>query len=186
MRDRGLGLTDHRLDRGLDLFMVKRGQHDPPGAVVIAGVDRQQAVAEQRDQIAEAALAPVEVVGMRDRDVVVGGGPEHENHRRVHEAQGEYRPELLVGREQDRQRVVGHPARAREIEVRSARGIGHARLALAREVLPDPPKWVERDGRRARIGLGQAIQRRFSRGGFGLERARHQPSLRPSRAAQHA
>ena len=33
---------------------MKRGHHDPARAVVVVAVDRQQPVAEQRDQIAEA------------------------------------------------------------------------------------------------------------------------------------
>ena len=78
-RDRRLGLGRHRLDRGGDLFAVKGGHHDRPGAVVVVVVDRQQAVAEQRDQVAEARLAPVEVLRMGDGDEVVGLRAEHED-----------------------------------------------------------------------------------------------------------
>ena len=110
--DRRRRLDDHRLDRGGDLLAVEGGHHRRPGVVVVVVVDRQQAVAEQRDQVAEARLAPVEVLGMGDRDVVIRLGPEHEDDLRVEQAQGEDRPELFVGAEQDRQRVAGDLQRA--------------------------------------------------------------------------
>ena len=75
----GVGLGDHRLDRGGDLLAVEGGHHDRPGAVVVVVVDRQQAVAEQRDQVAEARLAPVEVLRVGDGDEVVGLRAEHED-----------------------------------------------------------------------------------------------------------
>ena len=79
--DRRRRLGDHRLDRGRDLLAVEGGHHDRPRPVVVGVVDRQQAVAEQRDQVAEARLAPVEVLRVGDGDEVVGLGAEHEDHR---------------------------------------------------------------------------------------------------------
>ena len=64
-----------------DLLAVEGGHHDRPRAVMVVVVDRQQAVAEQRDQVAEARLAPVEVLRVGDGDEVVGLGAEHEDHR---------------------------------------------------------------------------------------------------------
>ena len=48
-------------------------------AAVEVAVGRQQAVAEQPDQVAEVAVAPEEVGCVGDGHVVVGGGPEHED-----------------------------------------------------------------------------------------------------------
>ena len=56
----------------VDLLAVEGGQHDLPRAAVEVAVDREQPVAEQRDQVAEVAFAPDEVAGVRDEDVVVG------------------------------------------------------------------------------------------------------------------
>ena len=128
----------HRLDRRLDLLAVEGGHHDPPGAVVVAAVDRQQAVAEQRDQVAEAALAPVEVLRVGDGDVVVGLGAEHEDDPRVQQPQAEDRPVALVAGEQQRQRVVGHLAGAREAEAGRPGRIGNPLRAARRRGPPRP------------------------------------------------
>ena len=99
---------------------------------MVVVVDRQQAVAEQRDQVAEARLAPVEVLRVGDGDVVIGLRPEHEDDLRVEQAQGEDRPVLFVGAEQDRQRVAGDLEGAGE---RVAAGPG--RVATAAPPLDD-------------------------------------------------
>ena len=96
---------------------MKRGHHDPPRAVVVGAVDRQEAVAEEWDQVAEARLAPVELLGVLDRDVRVRLGAEHEHGLGVEQARREDRPVLALEREQDRERVVRDRARAREAEV---------------------------------------------------------------------
>src|SRR5688572_32128865 len=62
----------HRRAVAGDSLAVERRQHDLARAAVIVAVDRQQAVAEQRDQVAEAAVAPDEVLGARDEHEVVG------------------------------------------------------------------------------------------------------------------
>ena len=85
--DRRRRLGDHRLHRSRDLLAVEGGHHDLAGAVVVGVVDRQQAVAEQRDQVAEARLAPVEVLRVGDGDEVVRLGTEHEDHRVMEEAE---------------------------------------------------------------------------------------------------
>ena len=54
--DRPLGLLEDRLDRGGDALAVEGGQHDPPRLAMEVAVDRQQPVAHQPDQVAEAAL----------------------------------------------------------------------------------------------------------------------------------
>ena len=130
--DRRRRLGDHRLDRGRDLLAVEGGHHDRPGAVVVGVVDRQQAVAEQRDQVAEARLAPVEVLRVGDGDEVVGLGAEHEDHRAVQQPHAEDRPVLLVEAEQHRQRVARRLQGPAEAEVLRSRGVGamaaHPRL----------------------------------------------------------
>ena len=120
-RDRRLGLDTHRLQHRRDLLAVEGGHHDRPGAVVVVVVDRQQTVAEQRDQVAEAALAPVEVLRVRDGDEVVGLRAEHEDAARVKEAEAEDRPVLLITGEQDRQRVTNDLLGAGDAEVPRAR-----------------------------------------------------------------
>ncbi len=100
---------------GRDLLAVEGRHHDPARAVVVGVVDRQQAVAEQRDQVAEARLAPVEVLRVGDGDEVVGLGAEHEDHRVVQEAGAEDRPVLLVEGEQQRQRVARRLQGAAEV-----------------------------------------------------------------------
>ena len=100
--------------------------HDLAGAVVVGVVDRQQAVAEQRDQVAEARLAPVEVLRVGDGDEVVGFGAEHEDHRVVEEADAEDRAVLLVEGEQHRQRIARCLQGAAEAEVLRPRRVGAA------------------------------------------------------------
>jgi hypothetical protein len=100
---------------------VERRHHDPAGTVVVVAVDRQQAVAEQRDQLAEVALAPVEVLCVRDEHVVVRLGAEHEHEALVEEPHAEHRPVLLVAPEQQRERVVQEAGRATHAEARRAR-----------------------------------------------------------------
>ena len=104
--ERALGLAHHRLGRGRDPLAVEGGHHDPPRAVVVAAVDREHPVAEQRDEVAEAALAPAEVGRVLDEDVVVGLGSEHEDPRGVQDAHREHGPVLAVAVEQHRQRVA--------------------------------------------------------------------------------
>ena len=127
--DRRRRLVDHRLDRGGDLLAMEGGHHRRPDVVVVVLVDRQQAVAEQRDQVAEARLAPVEVLRVGDRHVVVGLGPEHEDDFRVEQAQGEDRAELFVAAEQDRQRVAGDLERAGDRVAARARRVAPAPLS---------------------------------------------------------
>ncbi len=136
------GLGHHRLDRRLDPLAVERRHHDPPRSVVVGVVDGQEAVAEERDEVAEAALAPVEVVRVRDRDVVVRLGPEHEDVPHVEEPHAEDRPVLLVEGEHQPQRVAHEVARADQVEVLRPRREPFRVPALAPEVRGDPPERV--------------------------------------------
>ncbi len=102
--DRPLGLLVDRLDRVGDVLAVEGGQHDAAGAAVEVAVDRQQPVAHQPDQVAEAPFAPLEVGGVRDEDVVVRRRPEHEDDVAVQQPQREDGAEALVALEQHLQR----------------------------------------------------------------------------------
>ena len=65
-----------------ELLAVEGRQHDPARAPVVVAVDREQAVAEQRDQVAHRAVAPAEVRRVRHGHVVVRLRAEREHHRR--------------------------------------------------------------------------------------------------------
>ncbi len=160
-RRRRLGL--HRRGRGLDLLAVEGGQHDRPGAVVVGVVDRQQAVAEQRDQVAEARLAPVELLRVADGDEVVGLRAEHEDRADVEQSQAEDRPELFVGVEQDRQRVARHLHRPRDVEVGQARRVHAPPPPLRGEVAADADERVAGHHRRA-LDRAARIDRCHGRG----------------------
>ena len=56
------GLVGHRVDRVGDSLAVEGGHHDPACTIVVWAVDGEQTVAEQRDEIAEMALPPMEVL----------------------------------------------------------------------------------------------------------------------------
>ena len=124
--DRLRRLGDHRRDRGRHLLAVEGRHHDLAGAVVVGVVDRQQAVAEQWDQVAEARLAPVEVLRVGDGDEVVGLRAEHEDHRAVEQANAEDRAVLFVEGEEQRQRVARSLKRPPHVEV-----LGAGRIAAA-------------------------------------------------------
>ena len=98
--ERPLGLLGHDPGRGGDALAVKQRQHDPPRAVVVLAVRGQKAVADQRDQVAEAAVAPAELVAVGDEDEPVRLRAEHEHVDRVEDPDREDRSVLLVGGEQ--------------------------------------------------------------------------------------
>ena len=148
-RDRALDLGLHRAQRGGDPLAVERGQHDPARAAVELAVDRQQAVAEQRDQVGEAAVAPGEVGRVRDQDAVVGRRPEHEHHARGEHAQAEDRAVALVGVEQQAERVGDDPVRAPHRRHHVAGGVARRRAQLRAQVVRDAHERVGRDRRRA-------------------------------------
>ena len=127
-------LHDH-LDRRGDVLAVEGRQHDHARAAVELAVDREQPVAHQADEVAEVGLAPEEVGGVGDGDVVVGGRPEHEHDVAVEQPQREDRAEALVGLEQHRQRFVGEAARAGQREAGFARRERNGRRALVAQVV---------------------------------------------------
>ncbi len=149
-----LGLGGHRVERGRDRVAVKRGQHDLARAAVIGAVDRQQAVAEQRRELPEIALAPMEVGRVRDEHVVVGGRAEHEHDPLVEDPHAEDGPEAVVAVEQDRKRIGDEPHRARHVETREASRPAAAGAELVAQVGPEPDERVVRNLGRAG-GLGR-------------------------------
>ncbi len=158
---RSRGLIDDRLDRRGEVLAVEGREHDPARAAVEVAVDREQPVAHQADEIAEVAFPPEEVRGVRDSDVVVRLGTEHEDDVAVEEAEREDRPEPLVAVEEHREGFVGEAPRPREREACIARREGDPRGALLAEVVEEH-------------GDGTAVQER--RGSD--ERHRPQPSTR--------
>ena len=147
--DRPPDLLLHRRERGGDPVAVEGGQHDPPRAPVELAVDREQAVAEQRDQVGEAAVAPREVGRVRDEDAVVRGRAEHEHHARREHAQAEHGPVALVGVEQQAERVRDDAMRAAHARDHVAGRERGGRGELGAQVVRDAPERVRRDGRRA-------------------------------------
>ncbi len=95
-------------------------------------------------QLAEAAVAPREVLRVGDEHVVVGLGPEGEDVDVVQDPQAEDRPVALVGVQQHRQRVAEHRAGARHRE----RDVPRRQLvrdpSLVADVAHHPPDGVRR------------------------------------------
>ncbi len=170
MVQRGGDLLDHHLGRRRDLGAVEGRKHDLARAPVVGAVDGQQAVAKQRLQLGEAAVAPAEVGRMRDGDVVVGLRAEREHLGHVQRAHGEHGPELLVHRQQHGQRVGGQLVGAAGAEAVLA-GREVAPLGdLVPDVLRDPQERVvgRRGGDRGRHGAehtGLASQPVFAQRG---------------------
>ena len=117
------------------MLVVEGGQHDAPRPAVEVAVDREQAVAHQADEFPEVAVAPEEVRRMRDEDVVVGGGPEHEHDVAVKHPQGEDGPEALVRLDQHRQGFLGKAPRTSHREAGLSWRKWHRGRALVAEVV---------------------------------------------------
>jgi hypothetical protein len=115
---------------------------------VEVAVDRQQAVAEQRDQVREAAVAPGEVLRVGDEDAMVRGRAQHEHDARREHAHAEHGPVALVGVEEQSERVRDHPVRAPHRRHHVAGRVGRRRPQLGLEVGRDADERVGRDRRR--------------------------------------
>ena len=127
-------LVEHRLDRGEQMLLVEGREHRAPRAAVKIAVDREQPIAHQADEVAEVALTPEEVGGVRDGDVVVRRRPQHEHHVAVEDPQREDRAEALVGLQKHRQRLRSEAPRAREREARLAGRVRDGRRTLVTQV----------------------------------------------------
>ncbi len=141
---RALGLVAHHGRRRCDPLAVKDRDHDLAGAVVVLAVGGQEPVTDQRDQVPETAVAPAELVAVRDQDEAVGLGAEHEHVDRVEDPDREDGAVLLVGGQKDRQRVAAHPLGARDARQLWA---GRQRAVaggppLDAQVVPDPHQRV--------------------------------------------
>ncbi len=134
---RARGLVHDCLHRRGDVLAVEGRQHDHARATVELAVDREQAVTHQADEVAEVRLAPEEVGGVGDGDVVVGGRPQHEHDVAVEHPQREDRAEALVGLQQQRQGFVGEAARAGQRETGFARRERNGRRALVAQVVEE-------------------------------------------------
>jgi len=144
------------------VLAVERRQHDQSRAAVKLAVDRQQPVAHQADQVTEVSFAPVEVGGVGDGDVVVGGWPEHEYDVAVEYPHREDRPEALVGVEQHWQRFLGESSRALQRGAGLAGGEGDARGALFAQVADEDPERARAEQRR---GADQCHSARLAKAG---------------------
>ena len=146
-----LDLLVHDAERRLHALVVEGREHDPARLLVEVAVDREHPVAEQRDQVAEAAVAPAEAVGVGDEHEVVRLRAEHEDVARVEDPQREDRAVALVGLEQQVQRVGDHPVRAADAQRGVAGRVAAARAALRLQLESDAPQRVGAD----RLGPGQ-------------------------------
>ena len=134
-------------------------------------VDRQQPVAHQADQVAEVRFAPAEVGRVRHRYVVVGLGPQHEDHVGVEQAQREDRPEALVGLQQQRQRVIGEAPGARQREAGFSGREWDGRRALLAQVAEHRGERVGvEERRRTNERHGRSLQQNWLAGQFCWER----------------
>jgi hypothetical protein len=149
-REGAVGLLGHdRRGRG-DPLAVEDGDHDLPRAIVIGAVGGQEPVADQRDQVAEAAVAPPELVTIGDEDEAVRLGAEHEDVDGVEDADREDGAVLLVGGQEDRQRIAAHPlgaGDARQLATGRQRGPSR-RPELVGPVLANPGERIGRRGGR--------------------------------------
>jgi hypothetical protein len=147
---RPLGFLGHDRGRGREPLAVKGRQHDVAGSTVVVAVGGEQAVAEQRDQVAHPAVAPAEVGGVGDRDVVVCLRAEGEHDRRVEQADREHGPEALVAAQQQLQRLALELARPAHAEPELAGRPGASGGALGAHVRPDAVDYARRHGGRRR------------------------------------
>jgi hypothetical protein len=134
------------------VLAVKRGHHDPPSAVVVGAVDRQEAVAQEWDQIAEARLPPVELLRVLDRNEGVRLRADHEDPLGVKQAHGEDRSVFALERQQDREGVTGEGEGSLEVEVTRAGRELALEPSLNPEVARDPPDRALGDAGRRRDG----------------------------------
>ena len=149
-------LGGHDRVRGLDALAVEGRQHDPAALAVEVAVDREQPVAQQRDEVAHEPAPPREVGGVRDRHEVVGLGPQHEDHVGVEDPDREHRPEALVAVQQDRQRRAREAARPAQVDVRQPRREGLRGRPLEAQVVVHARDRVADDRRRRRERHGTA------------------------------
>ncbi len=119
-----LRLLAHHLGGGRDPLPVKDRHHRLPGPIVVLAVGGQKAVADQRDQVAEVAVAPAKPVPIGDQDEPVRLRAEHEHLDPVEDPNREDRPVLLVGGQEHRERIAPHALgehQARELGTRGQR-----------------------------------------------------------------
>ena len=91
-------LGRHGRRRRGDPLAVEGGHHQLPRAVVVGAVGGEEAVADERDQVAKAAVAPAELLAIGHQDEPVRLRPDHEDDQGVEDSEREDRPVLLVGR----------------------------------------------------------------------------------------
>src|SRR5581483_6257551 len=132
-----------------------------PEVAVIGVVDVQEAVVEQRPQVGEAPLTPLERVEVADQDLMVDLGADRPHGRLVQQADREHRTEPPLVLEQEAQRVGDDPPRVRpagrEAAGRKCRAPAHPPLAadVIADSLQQPLVHRARPGRGDRTGGGE-------------------------------
>jgi hypothetical protein len=149
-------LGGHDRVRRLDALAVEGREHDLAALAVELAVDGEQAVAQQRDEVAHEPAPPREVGRVRDGHEVVGLGPQHEDHVGVEDADREHGSEALVAMQQERQRRAREAARPAQVDVREARREGLGGRALEAQVVVHTRERVADDRRRRRERHGTA------------------------------
>jgi hypothetical protein len=150
--ERPLDLLVHHRTGGQDALVVEGRQHRPARLAVEVAVDREHPVAQQREQVAEAAVAPAEAVGVGDEHEVVRLGSEQEDVARVEDPQREHGPVALVGLEQQRERVDDHAVGAPQARPGVPGRVAAARAVLGLQLERDPPQGVRAQRLRTRQG----------------------------------
>ena len=92
-----------------DVLPVKRREHQHPEVPVVGAVGVQQTVPQQRPQVREPALAPLESVEVADQDLVVDLGADRPHHRLVQKPRREHRTEAPLVLEEQPERVGDDP-----------------------------------------------------------------------------
>src|SRR5829696_709335 len=118
--------------------------HRAARAPVCLAVGREEAVADERTKLGHSSVSPAEVGGVRDRDVVVRLGADHEHPKAMKDSDREDGPVLAVAGEHERKGVV-HPAicASRAEARRPGRNASPpSGGSLERNVSLDPPKRI--------------------------------------------
>ena len=162
----------HHALRGLDARLVEGGQHHAAVRPVVRVVGREQAVAHQRDQVAEVAIAPGEVRGAAHEHVMVGLRPEHEDDVVMQDLEREDRPVARVALEHHGQRIADEAVRSAQVERQLTGRERHRRTAVGEDVAGQQDERVgrrlRRPGGHCRRGYSRPLNERGPAGGRGL------------------
>ena len=136
----------HHLGCGNHPLAMERRHDYSPRDVVVVTVGRQQAVADQRDQVPDAAAAPAEVLAPGNEHEVVGLGADHREVVAERDPHPEDRPVALVALQQQLQRIAPESPAVPDAEpaFTGRERPAAAGPALALELVPEPERAGER------------------------------------------